>query len=337
MDKSEIIRGYIDNHPKKNDSELGRLMYKENTDLWKSSNSARTAIQYHRFHSGQRDAERLRRKLLSIQLKKNETHDYLQKRILIFDIETAPNRASVWGMWKQNIAQNQVLQYGYVLCYAAKWLGEDRVLMDALPFYKEYNKDMENDYMVCKSLWELLDKADIVIAHNGGSFDVPIMNTRFCFHGMKPPSPYKVIDTLKIAKAQFRFPSNRLDSIGAYLGVGRKVENSGMDLWNGCRDGDLDSWAQMGEYNIGDVELLEQIYLKLRPFDKMHPNVGIYDRTATKRCTVCGSEDLVVGENVYTNLSSFTSYQCSCCGHWNRERINHFGIAKRQKLLSNVM
>ena len=34
-------------------------------------------------------------------------------RILLLDIETAPNKVYVWGMWNQNIAANQVVEDGY--------------------------------------------------------------------------------------------------------------------------------------------------------------------------------------------------------------------------------
>lgn len=271
---------------------------------------------------------------------KVEIPEFLEKRILFFDIETAPTRASVWGRWKQNVGLNQVLSEGYVLCYAAKWLGTKNVFLDALPFYKDYKnkKFKENDYNVVRSLWNLLDQADIVIAHNAARFDVPLMNSRFVFWGMTPPSPYKVVDTLLIARGVFKFPSNSLDSLGAYLKVGRKIHNTGMDLWNRCIDRDKEAWKEMLEYNDGDVVLLEKVYMKLRAWDKKAPNVAVYTDDTTARCTVCGSEDLIAGSfPVYTNLSSFASYSCNNCGHWNRGRSNNFSLLKRKSLVANIV
>ncbi|MCI0528756.1 MAG: hypothetical protein L0Y56_15060, partial [Nitrospira sp.] len=48
-------------------------------------------------------------------------------RILLLDIETAPNVAHVWGLWNQHVRINQLMASGYVMCWAAKWLGEEHI------------------------------------------------------------------------------------------------------------------------------------------------------------------------------------------------------------------
>lgn len=243
-----------------------------------------------------------------------------QMKILLFDIETAPSMAYVWNMWNENTNRDKLIKDGYIICYAAKWLGSDNIMIDALPFYEDYNSNREYDYNVVNSLYNLIDEADVVIAHNGDRFDIPMLKTRLLFHGFKPFSHTKQIDTLKIAKSTFKFPSNRLDSIGDYLKIGRKVEHSGFSLWAKCLDGDLKAWDKMIEYNEGDVELLEKIYLQMRSWDKRHPNISVMMNG--QRCNVCGSDDLIQRNYTWTNLSVFESYQCQKCGHWNRGRTN---------------
>jgi len=49
-------------------------------------------------------------------------------KTLVIDIETAPNVGHVWGLWQQNIGLPQLLESGYVMCFAAKWVGQDRVM-----------------------------------------------------------------------------------------------------------------------------------------------------------------------------------------------------------------
>ena len=44
-------------------------------------------------------------------------------KILLLDIETAPNLAHVWGLWNQNVGITQIVTAGYTLCWSAKWLG----------------------------------------------------------------------------------------------------------------------------------------------------------------------------------------------------------------------
>lgn len=258
-------------------------------------------------------------------------------RVLIFDIETAPTKAYIWKRWKENISQDQIVSEGYILCYAAKWLHEEDVIVDALPFYSEYENDKENDKHVVSSLYELFNSADIIIAHNGNSFDVPLMKSRFLYHGFMPPKPYKSIDTKLIAKSEFRFPSNSLDGLGAYLGLGRKIHNDGFILWTGCMEGDKESWKNMVEYNIQDTNLLEQVYLKLRPWYSKHPAMDVYNKSGVMRCKCCGSTNLKEDDLVYTNISGFTSYQCQDCGHWNRGRKNQRIKEQMNSTLMNVL
>jgi hypothetical protein len=257
-------------------------------------------------------------------------------KILEFDIESAPSKAWTFRRWKVNISQDMIQSEGYLLCYAAKWLGDKDIIVDALPFYDGYTAGSEDDSAVVKSLHNLISKADIVIAHNAKGFDIPLFNTRALTHGLMPPKPYKIVDTLKVAKAQFKFPSNKLDSIGSYLGLGRKTEHEGFKLWVGCMDGVKEAWDKMIEYNEQDVSLLESVYLKLRPWDSMHPAMDVYSHSGVMRCKACGSTDLTEHDFVYTHVSAYTSHQCNSCGHWNRGRKNQRSREQMQNTLMNV-
>lgn len=261
-------------------------------------------------------------------------------KILQFDIETAPTRAFVWGRFMQNVGQNQVLSEHFVLTWAAKWLGNDKIMWDALDQYPDYDPSTayENDYKVVLSLWQLLDEADIVVAHNA-AFDTKVMNARFAYHGLPEPSPYKIICTLRIAKAKFRFPSNKLDSLGEYLGLGRKVDTGGFELWAGCYAGDKESFKKMTIYNIQDVQLLEDVYLKLRAWDQRHPNVAVYYSDNKTRCITCGSDNLEVNydSKAVTGTSTFEVLTCNDCGKHSRKRVNLLEKDKRKQLLANVV
>lgn len=234
-------------------------------------------------------------------------------RVLIFDIETAPEVAYVWQRWKANVAPVQVIQRSFMLSWAAKWLGTDEVFADALPFSSEYEGDKTNDYLIVKSIWHMLDGADVVVAHNGIRFDLAYLNSRFIVHNLGMPSPYKVVDTLQIAKKYFRFPANSLKELIAYLGVEEDKLDTNFQLWDGCMKGDLDSWHDMVEYNKRDITTLEQVYLKLRPYDKGHANVALYYPDEHLRCPCCGSTNLQkLDKNAYTAMSAFESYRCEC-------------------------
>ena len=232
-----------------------------------------------------------------------------EPRILVFDIETAPSLAYIWKCYDENISPSQMRSHTVLLSWAAKWLGEEKVMVDST----EKDKD---DRRVCETIWNLFNEADIVVAHNGKAFDSRTLNTRWLQLGLKPPSPYKVVDTLMMAKAVFRFGINKLDYIAQFLGVGKKTEHEGFDLWTKCMVGDPDAWNRMREYNINDVLILEEIYLRMRAWDKKHPNVSLMYMDERKRCTVCGSQNItLIKQMSYTSAQAYTSYQCDNCGH----------------------
>ena len=107
--------------------------------------------------------------------------------------------------------------------YAWKWQGEKKIHVKALCDYPEYDANLDNDFFLVKDLRDLFDEADVLIAHNGDRFDIRKAQARMVRYGMKPPSRYQTIDTLKAARKYFQFDSSRLDALGQYLGLGQKA------------------------------------------------------------------------------------------------------------------
>lgn len=241
------------------------------------------------------------------------------KKILLFDIETAPNLSYTWGKYEQNVIEFE--RDWYMLCFAAKWLGSKKMITSSLPDFKLYKKDKEDDKEVVKALWKLFDEAEVIIAHNGNRFDIKKANAKFLALGLNPPSSYQKVDTLSEARKYFKFDSNKLDDLGHYLGVGRKVDTGGFALWKGCMLGEPSSWKKMIKYNKQDVTLLEDVYLKLRPWMESHPNMNLLDNS-TKLCPKCGSTKVTRRGFYLTRVSKFQRWQCQSCGGWSRSRLS---------------
>lgn len=252
-------------------------------------------------------------------------------KILVFDLETAPLRAYVWRLWKQNVnpTNGQLQSEWFLLTYAAKWLFDDKVICGKLT-PEEVSK--EDDSRLLRDMWDLLNEADIIIAHNGMNFDVPIINGRFIKHGMLPPMPYKVIDTLRHVQKQFNLPSNKLDYIGQYLGLGCKIKTD-FDLWVRCLQGDNAALSEMEIYNIQDVKLLEDVYLTIRPYIQPHPNLGLYIASDVQCCPSCMSKNLVWQGHFTTYANTYKAFRCNDCGSIGRSRE---GLHKRKNLLKPI-
>lgn len=260
-------------------------------------------------------------------------------KILVFDVETSPEKSYHFGRWKVNISEDKVIQRGHMLTWAAKWLDKDEIYSDKLTNYDMFDEDPHNDLQIVHSLWRMIDEADIIVAHNGIGFDEPYFNARCLIHDLIPPSPYKQIDTLKEVRKAFRFPSNALKSLMNALDLTRKIENEGFYLWRKCDEGDKEAFNTMEEYNIGDIVSLQELYLKIRPWMKNHPNLGTFFDDTEKHCVACGSTNLSLMEGKFsrTNVSVFAVHRCNDCGKVSRDKLNLRTPEQRKATLNNAL
>ena len=233
-------------------------------------------------------------------------------KILILDLETFPNVSYCWGKYDQNVIR--FIQQSAVCTFVAKWLGEKKIISKALPDYPGYVAGSYDDKALVADLWTLFDEADLIIAHNGNSFDIKVATGRFILHGMKPPSPFKSIDTKLMVKEVSRYNSNSLDDLCSLLGLGKKLKTD-FDLWEGCINGDMASWNKMVKYNRMDVLLLEKLYLRLMPFAKTHPNLTFWTRGT---CPKCGGHNVQYRGVQRCITRQYQRFQCNDCGSWGR-------------------
>lgn len=241
-----------------------------------------------------------------------------EKKILLFDIETAPNLGYIWGKYEQDVIAFK--EHWYIISFAWKWMGEKNSYVKALNDFKGYKVGEANDKELVKLLWSLFNQADIIIAHNGNSFDIRKANARFLKHNLQPPSPYKSIDTLLIARRYFKMDSNKLDDLGDYFGIGRKLQTGGFQLWLGCIAGEKKSWTKMKSYNKHDVILLEKVYMRLRSWNTTHPDLNLIYNTINN-CPVCRSKKIIADKVIRTKTTRWQSYKCLECGAFHKDRI----------------
>lgn len=264
--------------------------------------------------------------------KKVIKHKVNRPKVLIFDVETAPIMSYVWRLWDQNVGLNQIEQDWHIMSWAAKWLDDDETKVMYMDQRKA--KNIEDDKKILKEIWKLLDEADIVITQNGKSFDQKKLNARFILNGFQPPSSYKHIDTKVIAKKHFGFTSNKLAYMTDKLCTKYKKLSHGkfpgFDLWSECMKGNIDAWKEMEEYNRYDVLSLEELYLKLIPWDNSI-NFNLYHEEDKHVCK-CGSEEFNKNGFYYTSSGKFQKYKCKACGHETRDKVNLFSKEKRKSL-----
>ena len=243
-------------------------------------------------------------------------------KILIYDIETSPNLGYLWRAWKANVSNKFLIREWTMLSFSAKWLGSDKIIYAD----NRHQSNPLDDTQIVKQLYSLLCQADIVVAHNGIRFDNRRSNSRFLKLDLPPPPDYHEVDTLIEARKRFDLPHNSLDGLAKYLGLEPKYASPkfpGEELWLQCMAGNMEAWKEMEAYNRQDVRLLEQVYLRLRPWIRNHPNVALYAKELnTPTCNRCGSTDLQRRGVRRTKTQIYPRYFCKSCRGWIRGRFN---------------
>jgi hypothetical protein len=215
----------------------------------------------------------------------------------------------------------QIDQDLFIICWAGKWLFKQEVVSDVVTPREARKRDGRR---VVKSIHKLLQQADCVITHNGDKFDIKELNWQFLKYDLPPVTKYQSIDTYKKSKPIFGAPSLSLESLARNLGYAGK-EHTEYELWDRCEKGEIEALERMIHYNINDVFVLEDVYMRIRPWMKTHPNFGafvdMYDTLEKdeNRCPRCTQ---VVNDSRYNRRWQSPAgyfYKAATCKHCGTE------------------
>lgn len=224
--------------------------------------------------------------------------------ILYIDLETTPILGYVWRAYEDNLLEVEK-DFG-LLCFGYAW--NDKPI--SIVSIRE-----NTERQMVKKLWDLFNEADVIVAQNGDRFDIKVSNALFLRHKLNPPSPYKTVDTLKLAKRYFRFSKNNLDYLAESIFGERKLPTD-KSLWFACMDGDIKALKRMEQYCANDVVLLRKLYLRLRSWHTGNPNQNLY-QGSTHKCPACGGDTQKRGQ-MYTRVGKYQRHQCKSCGAWSK-------------------
>lgn len=244
-------------------------------------------------------------------------------RILTLDIERIPGRAEVqhrgltitgdfWDLngWKHTIGRrihpDDVIEWPRSICAAAKWYDERGTMFTA-----EWEEGGHEAFM--RQAWEWYDEADVVVGHNLQSFDSKHLKSAWAEYGWPAPTPWKTVDTLKVARAEFAFESNTLDALCKRLGIPAKSGKYDVATARAACAGDTAAQRKLRAYNVGDIRATEAAYNRLRPWNRSHPNLALWTDD-DRACPACGSEKrTLLDKDAVTAVTRYAQYRCNRC------------------------
>ena len=242
-------------------------------------------------------------------------------KIAFFDVENSPNLGYYYDPYPKH-GSNIVatVKPWFMLSFAYKRPKDSRITYHALPDYPGYKKNKTSDEKLVHDLWHLFDSNDVLMGHNIKSFDTRKANSRFIYWGLKPPSPYIMLDSLKEWRRAAYQDSNRLGDLSKFVGSSGKLPTHGWDTWDGAINGDPKSWEILKKYNKHDVHEAEVIWNVISPWVKNHPR--IFDQG----CPACGSFEIHRRGRV--RQSQKFQFNCRPCGHWFTAKLTDPAIER---------
>lgn len=252
-------------------------------------------------------------------------------RTLIYDIETSLQPVAVFDLIGNDyINHDNILGNRHLISMCWKWFGEDRVYsVSLLDDPKRFAKDPHDDLHVVRVAHKVMSEADCIVAHFGDQFDKKYIDTRVLFHGLPALPPVTSVDTKKIASSRFKFNSNKLDFIGKFLGLGKKIKTD-HQLWLDIMRGSKRAIREMVTYNKQDVILLEKVFLKLLPFVPNYISRELFGGTG---CPRCGSHK-IQSRGVHRAISRiYNRFQCQTCSGWFKSVVNDKKVSPRYRIL----
>lgn len=246
-------------------------------------------------------------------------------RALTLDIERIPGFARVQhrgltvegSFWDLNsfkhtigrrIHPDDVIEWPRSICAAARFYGEKEIM-----FAAEWEQGGHEAFM--RKTWEWYNEAHYVIGHNLQSFDSRHLKAGWAEYGWHSPTPWKTVDTLKVARAEFAFESNTLDALCKRLGVVAKSDKYDANIAHAAINGDVKAQNKLRKYNEGDIRATEAVYDRLRPWIKNHPHLSMLNGEEWG-CPNCGETNISnhpTGD-AYANVQKYRAYQCPKCG-----------------------
>ncbi|MBC7939098.1 MAG: ribonuclease H-like domain-containing protein [Chitinophagaceae bacterium] len=246
------------------------------------------------------------------------------QNILIADIERIKGQALVpleffdlsEIKYKQRIHADHVTVWPRTICMASKWYGDPKV-----HFAAEWQEGGYERFM--RRAWKRLDKAQIVVGHNWLKFDAKKLNAAFAELGWPAPSPYKTVDTLKVAWAQFGFESNTLDALCKRLGITAKSGHYAAKVAQAAADGDEAAQQNIQSYNEGDIAATEALYDYLRPWITNHPHNVNGNADDKPVCNRCWQPEMAANGYTLAVVISYNLYRCTVCGGNIKTNTHH--------------
>jgi hypothetical protein len=245
-----------------------------------------------------------------------------EPRIILFDLEVLADMREVrkvfFGLGNYP-GLTLKASINSIICAGWKVYGESKThCINAWDYPSRWKRNINDDELVTRAIYDVLKDADAVVTHNGKRFDWKFLQTRLMRHGLKPLGKIKHIDTCAVAKRHLFMFNNKLDTLSQFLTTEKKMDSGGAPLWCAVAEREERAQKKMADYCKQDVKALEAVFKKLKPFITDIPNYNLYSVGLENLCPNCGSTRLQSNGTRVTAARTYRRYICLDCSTWSR-------------------
>ena len=129
---------------------------------------------------------------------------------------------------------------------------------------KNYGSKRWDDKSLAKEWRDHLQEYDVIVGWNSIKFDIPFLNTRLRYHGLKEVKIDHHIDLMYTAKFKLRLSSARLDTVARYLRCADEKTYLDPAHWTRAMGGHRPSYQYIIHHCRQDVKVLGQVYDKTK-------------------------------------------------------------------------
>lgn len=128
-------------------------------------------------------------------------------------------------------------------------------------------EDITDDAKLVVAIRDELERYDLMVAHNGRLFDVPMLNARLAKAGERPLKTHFFLDTRwYLNSASMRLGSAKLENAQKYFGLGYQKTAISWDQWQRAAALDRDAMNEVVEHCEQDVLVLRELYPIVLPY-----------------------------------------------------------------------
>lgn len=208
------------------------------------------------------------------------------------------------------IPYDMVTEWPRTITASWRWYGEKRI-----NFAAEWEG---GPAAFAERIRDEMDRADIVTGHYVNNADRKWLNSLFRDHGLRMPSPYKIVDTCTVARRELGDESMTLGALCSRYGIPTKQGHYDAAVARAAVEGDRKAQRNIKLYNMADVEASTGLYAVTLPLTKGHPHVRPLAGMDKTLCPRCGGEDIQRNGTYSPAVLVYSRYLCNDCTGWFR-------------------